>query len=163
MTEDETKTGINNFFKYNSVGVVDHNGDVYVGRQFAGRYVAVLVFADGPVPEKTEKIEKSTALMPSVIEMYNSNPSVTIQELATTLGVDRNTIKRCIGKINLQTPGRLNIKSGQKLTAKEIMPAVSKLIRRTLTAQTFLLLGSWEFIGVLWQRRSNLSRRRARY
>jgi predicted HTH transcriptional regulator len=139
MTDDETKTGTNNFFKYNAVGIVDQNGDVYVGRQFAGRHAAVLVFTDGPVLKKTEKIEKSTVLMPAVIKMYNANPSVTVQELATTLGIDRNTVKRCIGKINLQTPGRLNIRSGQKLTAKEIMPQVSKLIQEDPNRSNLLM------------------------
>jgi predicted HTH transcriptional regulator len=139
MTDDEAKTGINNFFKYNVIGVVIDRGGVYAGKQFVGRHAAILVFMNGPVLEKTKKIETSTALMPAVIKLYNANPAITIHEIAGTLGVARETVRRCVGKINLQVPGRLNIRSGQKLTAKEIMPQVSKLIQEDPNRSNLLM------------------------
>jgi predicted transcriptional regulator len=89
---------------------------------------AIVIFnpstGEKPVIIKKDRSEKCRRIAPIVKRMYDENPKITANELGMAIGVDSATVKRCVGLINLEEPGRVSLRSGRAPTAKELIPRV---------------------------------------
>jgi hypothetical protein len=119
---------LNGLFKSATICNIDSGGKAYVGLAHAGCMAAVVIFdlsiGEKPAVIKKSRTEKCSKIAPLVKRMYDENKGITANELAQAVGVDRETVRWCIGLINLEEPGRVCLKSGRAPTAKELVPKV---------------------------------------
>jgi DNA-binding MarR family transcriptional regulator len=74
--------------------------------------------------------EKQVKITAEVLRVYDQNNNVTANELANIIGVDRDTIKRCVARINHEVPNRIILKSGKLLTVHQLIPSITKIINK---------------------------------